>query len=259
MDDLRLQQFSRHILLDEIGVEGQQTLFQAHVGLVGAGGLGCPAALYLTASGIGRLTLIDSDTVDLTNLQRQILHRRERIGWLKTDSALASLADVSDLTQVIARPVRLDTENVTDVLQGADMVLDCSDNFPTRYLVNRYCHEHRIPLISGSAMRFQGQIASFDFRHAGGACYACLFPDGEDVDDNRCALMGVFAPLTGIIGAMMAAEALKMLIGMGPRPTVQRLMRYETLSANWKSTSFGPDPHCPTCGQPASTTSHEGT
>ena len=246
MKDEQLLRYSRHILLDELGIEGQQRLLDARALIIGAGGLGSPAALYLAAAGLGRITVADGDTVDLTNLQRQILHTQERIGQPKARSAQAALHLVNPEVQVDAVGSRLGGDELAQLVAEADVVLDCCDNFATRHAVNRACVQHRKPLVSGAAIRFAGQLAVFDSRHAGTPCYHCLFPEGEDVDELRCAVMGVFAPLTGIIGTMQAAEALKLIAGPG-EVVLGRLWLLDALSMEWRSVRFGKDPRCPVC------------
>ena len=246
MNDEQLLRYSRHILLDEIGIEGQQRLVNARALIIGAGGLGSPAALYLASAGVGRITLADGDTVDLTNLQRQILHTHERIGELKARSGQVALRQINPEVRVDAIASRLAGEALAAQVADADVVLDCCDNFATRHAVNRACVSHRTPLVSGAAIRFAGQLAVFDSRQHGTPCYHCLFPEGEDVDEVRCSVMGVFAPLTGIIGAMQATEALKLIAGAG-ETTLGRLWLLDGLSMDWRSVKFGQDPSCPVC------------
>ncbi len=246
MNDEQLLRYSRHILLDPIGIEGQARIVGAHVLIVGAGGLGSPAAFYLASAGIGKITLADSDTVDLTNLQRQILHTQDRIGQAKALSGLATLARINPEVAVVPVTERLAGERLAALVAEADAVLDCCDNFDTRHAVNRACVEHRVPLISGAAVRFSGQVSVFDPRRADSPCYHCLFPEGEDVEEMRCAVTGVFAPLTGIIGSTQAAEALKLLSGAG-EPLVGRLLLLNALTMEWRSVRFGKDPHCAVC------------
>jgi molybdopterin/thiamine biosynthesis adenylyltransferase len=247
MTDEQLLRYSRHILLDEIGIEGQSKIINAHVLVIGAGGLGSPASLYLASAGVGRITLADGDTVDLTNLQRQILHTQERIGQMKTTSGQTALAQINP--QVIVEPIseRLSGEKLEALIAEADVVLDCCDNFTTRHAVNQACVKYQTPLVSGAAIRFSGQLSVFDARLENSPCYHCLFPDGEDVEETRCAVMGIFAPLTGIIGAMQAAEALKIISGAG-QPAIGRLLLLDGLSMEWRSVKFGKDPKCSVCG-----------
>lgn len=247
MNDEQLLRYSRHILLDEIGIEGQTRIIGAHVLVIGAGGLGSPAALYLAAAGVGRITLADGDTVDLTNLQRQILHTQERIGQLKAVSGQTALSRINPQVVVEAIGERLAGERLEARVADADIVLDCCDNFATRYAVNRACVRLRTPLVSGAAIRFSGQLSVFDSRCENSPCYHCLFPEGDDAEETRCAVMGVFAPLTGIIGAMQAAEALKLISGAG-QAAIGRLLLLDGLTMEWRSVKFGKDPQCAVCG-----------
>lgn len=247
VNDQQLLRYSRHILLDEIGIEGQQRINAAHVLIVGAGGLGSPAALYLAAAGIGRITLADDDVVDLTNLQRQILHTTARIGQPKVRSAQLTLHDINPEATVIAVPERLSDARLVELVGAADVVLDCTDNFATRHAINRACVAQHIPLVSGAAIRFDGQISVFDSRRNDSPCYACLFPPTQQYDDVSCASMGVFAPLVGIIGSMQAAEALKLIVGCGT-PLVGVLQMLDARAMAWHSVSIKRDSACPVCG-----------
>jgi adenylyltransferase/sulfurtransferase len=246
MNDEQLLRYSRHILLDPIGIEGQRRIMGAHVLIIGAGGLGSPAALYLASAGIGRITLADGDTVDTTNLQRQILHTQERVGQAKALSGQATLMRINPEVVVVPITERLGAERLAALIADADVVLDCCDNFDTRYTVNRACVKHRVPLVSGAAVRFSGQISVFDPRQMDSPCYHCLFPEAENVEEMRCAVVGIFAPLTGIIGAMQAAEALKLISGVG-NPLTGRLLLLDGLTMEWRSVRFGKDPHCAVC------------
>jgi len=246
MTDDQLLRYSRHILLDEIGIEGQAKIIGAHALIIGAGGLGSPAAVYLASAGVGRITLADGDTVDPTNLQRQILHLSERVGQAKAISGQAALAQVNSDVVVVPIAERLAGERLGELVAVADIVLDCCDNFATRYAVNRACVRHRVPLVSGAAIRFSGQLSVFDPRRENSPCYHCLFPEGQEVEETRCAVMGVFAPLTGIIGAMQAAEALKLIAGAG-EAAVGRLLLFDALTMEWRSVNFGKDPQCTVC------------
>ncbi|MDQ5960660.1 MAG: molybdopterin-synthase adenylyltransferase [Pseudomonadota bacterium] len=247
MRDEQLLRYSRHLLLNEIGVEGQERILAARALVIGAGGLGSPAALYLASAGIGHLILADGDTVDLTNLQRQILHTQQRVGELKALSGRTALAEVNPEVQVEAITRRLVGDDLEAAVASADVVLDCCDNFATRHAVNRACVRLRKPLVSGAAIRFDGQLSVFDPRRDNSPCYHCLFPEGEDAEEIRCAVMGVFAPLTGIIGAMQAAEALKLLAECG-ETAIGRLLLLDGLSMEWRSVKFGRDPGCAVCG-----------
>ncbi len=246
MTDDQLLRYSRHILLDEIGIEGQTRIVDAHVLVIGAGGLGSPAALYLASAGVGHITLADGDSVDLTNLQRQILHTQERIGQMKALSGQVALAAINPHVVVEPLSERLVGEALAARVAAADVVLDCCDNFTTRYAVNRACVKQRTPLVSGAAIRFSGQLSVFDARQENAPCYHCLFPEGEDVAETRCALLGVFAPLTGIIGSMQAAEALKLISSAG-QPAIGRLLLLNALTMEWRSVGYSKDPHCAVC------------
>lgn len=247
MDDQQLLRYGRHILLNEIGIEGQQRLLESRVLIIGLGGLGSPAALYLAASGVGHLTLCDHDTVELGNLQRQIIHRTATIGQSKVMSAQAALHEINPEVECIALAVRADAAQLRELVGGADVVLDCSDNFATRYAVNRACLAARKPLVSGAAIRFDGQVAVFDMRREGAACYNCLFPEDSLAAEMRCATSGVFAPLTGVVGALQAAETLKLLIGI-ERGLSGRLMTIEALDMQVMRSSLSRDPACSVCG-----------
>lgn len=247
MNDEQLLRYSRHILLPQIGVEGQERLLSARALVVGAGGLGSPAALYLAAAGVGAIILADGDTVDLTNLQRQILHRSQGIGRPKAESGRDALAEINPECRVVPLAQRLQGELLEEQVAGVDLVLDCCDNFATRHAINRACVKFGKPLVSGAAIRFEGQVSVFDPRDAHSPCYHCLFPEGEDVEEVRCAVMGVFAPLTGIIGSVQAAEALKLLIGCG-QSLAGQLLLLDGLAMEWRSIAIPRDPGCTVCG-----------
>lgn len=255
MDDAALLRYSRHILLDAIGIEGQERINAATALLIGAGGLGSPAAYYLAAAGVGTLLIADGDTVDATNLQRQILHRDDRIGMAKTASAKLTLAELNPRIRIEALP-RLDGPTLDAAVARADVALDCSDNFATRHALNRACVARRVPLVSGAAIRFDGQFAVFDLRRDDSPCYHCLFPEGQDVEEIACAQMGVFAPLTGLIGTLQAAEALKIL-GQFGTVADSRLLIVDALSLSISSVRVQKDPDCTVCG--SSTDRREAT
>ena len=248
MDDAALLRYSRHILLDAIGIEGQERINAATALLIGAGGLGSPAAYYLAAAGVGTLLLADGDTVDASNLQRQILHRQDRIGMAKTASAKLTLAELNPGIRIETLP-RLDGPALDAAVARADIALDCSDNFATRHALNRCCVAHRVPLVSGAAIRFDGQFAVFDLRHDASPCYHCLFPEGEDVEEIACAQMGVFAPLTGLVGTLQAAEALK-IIGRFGTVADGRLLIVDALALSITSVRVQKDPDCTVCAAP---------
>ena len=246
MNDSQLLRYSRHILLTEIGVEGQQRLLNARVLVIGAGGLGSPAAMYLTAAGIGTLVLADGDTVDLTNLQRQILHATNAVDSLKVDSARDTLARINPETKLECISARLEGQSLDDAIRHSDVVLDCCDNFSTRHAVNRACVRFKKPLVSGAGVRFDGQVTVFDLRHAMSPCYERLFPEEAELEETRCAVMGVFAPLTGIIGTVQAAEAIKLIVGAGETLS-GRLLLLDALKMDWRSVKLKKDPACKVC------------
>jgi molybdopterin/thiamine biosynthesis adenylyltransferase len=246
MNDNQLLRYSRHILLDELGIEGQQRFLQAHALVIGAGGLGSPVALYLGTAGVGRMTIVDHDTVDLTNLQRQIAHNLARVGTPKATSAAASIAAINPDVQVQALGVRADDALLDRLVAEADVVLDCSDNFETRHAVNAACVAHAKPLVAGAAIGFDGQISVYDTRDPEAPCYACLFPPDVTFEEVRCSTMGVFAPLVGIIGAMQAAEALRLLAGVG-RSLAGRLQMLDGRTMQWSEVQLGRQPACSVC------------
>ena len=248
MNDTQLLRYSRHILLDEIGIEGQQALLDAHVLVIGAGGLGSPAALYLAASGVGRLTLVDDDEVDLTNLQRQVMHTTERIGMPKVESGRAALQAINPEVEVVALRERAGPERLRELVRAATVVLDCSDNFATRHAVNRACAGAGVPLVAGAAIRFDGQLSVFDMRRDDSPCYACVFPEDAGVEDVACSTMGVFAPLVGIVGAMQAAEALKLVMHIG-QSLAGRLLLLDGRAMEWTSIGVARNPACPVCAE----------
>ena len=247
MNDAQLLRYSRHILLDEMGIEAQERLLASTALVVGAGGLGSPAALYLASAGVGRILLADGDTVDLTNLQRQVLHRDARIGMGKAESGRQALLEANPGVEVVPIAERLVGEALLEAVRQASVVLDCCDNFETRHAVNRACVQAGVPLVSGAAIRFDGQLAVFDPRRADSPCYHCLFPEGRDLEEVRCATMGVFAPLTGIVGTMQAAEALKVAGGFGT-PMTGRLMLLDARTMSIDTIRIPRDPGCPVCG-----------
>jgi molybdopterin/thiamine biosynthesis adenylyltransferase len=247
MNDNQLLRYSRHILLPEIGIEGQQRLLDAHALVIGAGGLGSPIALYLASAGVGRITICDGDTVDLTNLQRQIVHRTESVGQDKARSAQATLRSINPEVEVIALTERVEGERLAELVAQADVVLDGSDNFATRHAVNRACVAHRKALVSGAAVRFDGQVAVFDMRRDDAPCYACLFPEEGESEDLPCSIMGVFAPITGIVGTIQAAEALKLLAAIGEL-LAGRVLLIDALTMQLRTIKLKKDAACAVCG-----------
>jgi len=246
MTDDQLLRYSRHILLDEIGIEGQQALLDAKVLVIGAGGLGSPAVLYLASAGVGQITLVDDDAVDLTNLQRQIAHTTDRIGQPKALSAQQAVAAINPGVQVHAVVERADAQALHELVAGSDVVLDCTDNFQTRQAINRACFAQGKPLVAGAAIRFDGQLSVYDPRLETSPCYACVFPPQQDFEEVQCATLGVFAPLVGIVGTMQAAEALRLLLGVGTS-LVGRLLMLDARTMEWTQMRVRRDPACPVC------------
>ena len=247
MTDDQLLRYSRHILLNEIGIEGQEKISGARALVIGAGGLGSPVALYLGSAGVGHITLVDDDTVDLTNLQRQIAHTLSTVGQPKVTSAQTAIAAINTEVVVSTIQARADAPMLDALVAQADVVLDCCDNFSTRQAVNAACVKHRKPLVSGAAIRFDGQISVYDTRDTGSPCYACIFPPDANFEETRCSTMGVFAPLVGIIGSMQAAEALKLLSGAG-ESIAGRLLMLDGRSMEWNDISLPRNTSCPVCG-----------
>lgn len=247
MNDADLLRYSRHILLNEIGVEGQQRIHNAHALIIGAGGLGSPVALYLGSAGIGQLTVVDNDHVDLTNLQRQIAHTEERVGSPKVTSIQAAVAQLNPGVHVQAVHQRADAALLDALVAQADVVLDCCDNFATRHAVNAACVAHRKPLVSGAAIRFDGQVCVYDCRTDTSPCYACVFPPQDTFEETRCATMGVFAPLVGIVGTIQAAEALKLITGAG-EPLTGRLLMIDGRAMAFNEVRLQRNTACPVCG-----------
>ena len=248
MDDSQLLRYSRHILLTELGPDAQAKFAAARALIIGVGGLGAPAAQFLAAAGVGTLTLCDADHVDLTNLQRQILYATSDIGRPKVAAAATRLAAVNPEISIEAVERRIGADELGPLVARADVVLDCCDNFATRHAVNRASVAAKVPLVSGAAIRFDGQVAVFDPRDPASPCYHCLFGEGDDLDEVRCATMGVFAPLVGIVGATQAAEALKLLAGVG-RSLAGRLLLLDALTMQWREVRVPRDQGCPVCGR----------
>ena len=246
MDDAALLRYSRHILLDELGPDAQQRFAASRALIVGMGGLGAPAAQFLVAAGVGSVTLCDPDRVDLTNLQRQILYAGADIGARKVDAAQARLAAINPEVSVTTLPERVSDPELARLVQETDVVLDCTDNFATRHAINRACVAARRPLVSGAALRFDGQLSVFDVRDPASPCYHCLFGEDGELEETRCATMGVFAPLVGIVGSTQAAEALKLLSGVGTS-LAGRLLLVDALTMQWREVRVPRDPACPVC------------
>ena len=245
MDDQELLRYSRQIMLPEIDIEGQQRLGNAAVLVIGLGGLGSPVALYLAAAGVGRLVLNDHDSVDLSNLQRQILHGDAALGKPKVESASRSVAAINPLVSVETVNERLSKDALEALLTRVDLVVDGSDNFTTRHLVNDACWHMRTPLVSGAAIRWEGQVTLFDARMPGSPCYRCLYPEGDEVALN-CAENGVIAPLVGVVGAAQAMEAVKVITGVG-ESLVGRVLFYDAKRADWRQFKLAKRRGCPVC------------
>ncbi len=254
MNDDQLLRYSRHIMLDEIGIEGQERILAAHALIIGAGGLGSPAALILAAAGVGSITLVDDDQVDLTNLQRQIAHTTERVGMDKVASARTAMLAINPGIEVRTVRERVGSERLEQLVQSATVVLDCTDNYKTRHAINAACVHQRKPLVAGAAIRMDGQISVFDPRQDDAPCYACLFSPEEQFEEVQCSTMGVFSPMVSIIGSMQAAEALKLIVGtMGPSLS-GRLLMLDGRSMQWSEMRAARDPDCLTCGAGTSNT-----
>lgn len=255
MDDSQRLRYSRHLLLDEWSEDAQERLLASHALVIGAGGLGAPALMYLASAGVGRITVVDHDTVDLTNLQRQIAHTTDRVGLPKADSARQALAQLNPGAQVHALAQAADEPLLRTWVPQADVVLDCTDRFDIRHLINRVCRESAVPLVSAAALRFDGQISVYDPRQPQSPCYACLFPPEAPPEEARCALLGVFAPLVGMMGVVQAGEAIKLLAGLdasaGQVPLTGRLLMVDGRSWQVTALSVRRDPACPVCaGRP---------
>ena len=246
MDDSLLQRYSRHILLDEIGVDGQERINDAKIVIAGAGGLGCPAALYLAAAGVGEIVLCDDDNVDLTNLQRQILHSTSAVGSPKTESAKQSLAAINPHSKITTHQIRLDENNAAEIVSDCDVAVDCSDNYPSRHAINRACVRAKTPLVFGAAAGFDGQYAVFDSRDANSPCYNCLFAEDGEAAETPCALFGVFAPLAGVVGCLQAAAALK-LVAAPQLSFPGKLLLIDARAPDIREVRIPRDPECPIC------------
>ena len=248
MNDEQLLRYSRHLLLEEIDVEGQEKLLGSHILIIGAGGLGSAAAPYLAAAGVGKITLVDHDKVELSNLQRQIMHSQNSLGQSKVESGRQFLQSMSPALMINAIETRVSEDLLNELLPTVDVVLDCTDNFATRHLINAACFKHEVPLVSGSAIKFDGQLSVFDFRNAVSPCYACLFSPKEQFEEVSCASMGIYSPLVGIIGAMQAAQALQVLIGFG-QPLVGRMLLWNALNTQIDEIRISRNPECVVCGE----------
>ena len=246
MDDTQLLRYSRHILLDDLGIEGQERLLSARVLMIGAGGLGSSAGLFLGSAGVGHLTVVDHDVVDATNLQRQIAHNLARVGVPKAESMREAIAAINPDVVVQTVTQRADDALLAELVAQADVVLDCTDNFTTRHAINHACFAQGKPLVSGAAIRMDGQLSVYDPRDATSPCYACVFPQTAGLEETRCATMGVFAPLVGIVGTMQAAEALKIASGIGSA-MAGRLLMLDGRRMEWTDIRLPRLSSCPVC------------
>lgn len=247
LTDAELTRYSRHLLLPEIDFEGQTRLRAARIAIIGAGGLGCPAALYLASSGIGQITLVDDDHIDTGNLQRQIAYQTAQTGQPKASTLATTLRALNPEIDSQALTQRLNDKELNELCRNNDLILDCSDNFDTRFAINLACVAQDTPLVSGAAIRFHGQVSCYHPKHDNSPCYACLYREAADDTEQSCADRGIFAPLTGIVGSIQAAEAIKLITGCG-EPLVGRLLQIDALSMNIRSSRLKRDPHCPVCG-----------
>ncbi|MGI4778906.1 MAG: HesA/MoeB/ThiF family protein [Janthinobacterium lividum] len=248
MNDEALLRYSRHILLEEFGIDGQSRLAASHALIIGVGGLGSPVALYLAAAGVGRITLVDDDTVDLTNLQRQIVHATDRIGMAKVTSAAQTMRGINSSIVIETHALRVDSALLDLLVPDADVVVDCSDNFTTRQAANLACVAHAVPLVSGAAIRFDGQLGVYDVRNDASPCYACVFPPNAGFEETRCAVLGAFAPVVGTIGTLQAGEALKLLAGISPSLAGSLLM-FDGRRTSFDMLRVARDPACSVCSE----------
>lgn len=244
-EDKRLLRYSRHLLLPQVGDEGQHKLAASSVLIVGLGGLGSPAAIYLASSGVGRLLIADYDTVELSNLQRQILHTTARIGKAKTDSAITCLRELNPDVELVGYREQLNREKLCALVGDVDVVVDASDNFATRYAINAACWQQATPLVSGAAVRLEAQISVFNPSHAASPCYQCLYPPGTNADDS-CVNNGVLAPLTGVIGALQAIEVIKLLLNFG-EVACGRVLLFDAMAMEWRQVKLNKNPQCSVC------------
>lgn len=245
MNDQQLLRYSRQIMLPDVDIEGQEKLLAARVLIIGLGGLGSPVAMYLAAAGAGHLVLADFDTVDLSNLQRQIAHTTDRIGQTKVESAAKALRELNPDVQITCITQALDTESLALQIANVDVVVDCCDNFTTRFAVNAACVVAKVPLVSGAAIRLEGQVAVFDNRDPNCPCYRCLY-DEESEENTTCAANGVLAPLVGIIGSMQALETIKLIVGFG-KTLAGKLLIFDARYSQWRELKLPKDKNCPTC------------
>lgn len=245
MDLTPENRYSRHTSLEQIGESGQQRIADSHALIVGLGGLGSPAALYLAAAGVGTLSFADFDTVEVSNLQRQIAHTSARVGQLKTDSAKEACLQINSDCHIETLNYALEAEELDKIIPDCTVVLDCSDNFPTRFAINEVCVRYKVPLVSGAAIRFDGQISVFDSRQPDSPCYRCLYTDGDNSVDT-CAQAGILGPVVGMVGCVQAIEAVKLMCGIGDS-LAGRLVLFDGLSMEWNEIQLRKNPACPVC------------
>ena len=250
MNDDDLLRYSRHILLEEFGIDGQARVSAGRALVIGAGGLGSPVALYLAAAGVGHITLVDDDEVDLTNLQRQVAHTNARVGQLKVESAAEAMRGINPDIVIETHALRADEALLSRLVAAADVVVDCCDNFATRHAVNRACVAHGKPLVAGAAIRFDGQLSVYDTRDPASPCYACIFPPDAAFEETLCAVLGVFGPVVGTIGTLQASEALKLLAGIGPS-LAGKLLMFDGRRTAFDTLKIARDPHCSVCAHRA--------
>ena len=247
MNDEQLLRYSRQIMLPQVDVAGQETLLSARVLIIGLGGLGAPVAMYLAAAGVGELTLVDDDVVDLANLQRQIIHDTQSIGQRKTDSAKKRLNEINPDIKINIISSKLDDKNLRSEINKSDVVIDATDNFKSRFLINAACVAEKKPLVSGAAIRMEGQVSVFDLNKKGSPCYRCLYKDDGTEENQNCTENGVLAPVVGIIGSIQACEGLKILLNVG-EPLLGKLLLLDAVTMEWRTIKIKPDPECPVCG-----------
>lgn len=246
LNDEQLLRYARHIMLDGFGFEGQERLINSRILMVGAGGLGAPALMYLVAAGVGTIHLVDDDTVELSNLQRQIVHTNERIAMPKVASAKLMAQALNPEVELIPHHGRLNDEQLDALMQQVDLVLECTDNFATRQQLNRKCFKHRVPMVSAAAIRFDGQVTVFDFRDEKSPCYACQYDPSENLQPDNCATLGVLSTVVGSIGMMQAHEALKLLLGIG-QSLQGRLLMFDGRNTRWHEFKLSKNPQCRVC------------
>lgn len=247
MIDEQMLRYARHIMLDEFGFEGQEKLLHSRVLVLGMGGLGSPAVMYLAAAGVGTLIIADDDCVELSNLQRQIIHRTESLGLKKVVSAEQTLQSLNPEVSIKTIDIRLSEQQAADLINSVDLVVDCSDNYHTRHVLNKLCYQAKVPLVAAAAIRWEGMITSFDFRQEQSPCYACMFDPEDNLSPDNCATLGVVSPLLGVMGSMQALEAIKLLIGAGDT-LVGKLAMFNAKTSQWTYLNLPKSSFCAVCG-----------